>query len=172
MKEVWKDIVNYVGKYKVSNLGKVNSIAREVYNGHHVRVVPELVLKQSHTNDGYSQVIMSNGWKTKQAYVHRLVAQAFIPNPENKPEVHHINHVRDDNSVENLEWVTREQQRDDHWKKKKGKSIFIDDIEYNSYSDAAKSIGVSQSAVGSAIKNNRTTIKGHSIKQKKVFKKH
>lgn len=63
-------------------------------------------LKGSGQGTGYVQVVVRNGLKTKRFLVHRLVAEYFIPNPENKPEVDHINAIRSDNKVENLRWAT------------------------------------------------------------------
>lgn len=57
-------------------------------------------------SNGYKQITIFKGWEHKSYMVHRLVAMAFIPNPENKPYVDHINRIKDDNRVENLRWVT------------------------------------------------------------------
>lgn len=94
--EVWKDIKGYPG-YQISNYGRIWSSKQ------HGRY-----MKPSPNNRGYLQInlIAKNG-KRKKELVHRLVAIAFIDNPEGKPEVNHINHIRDDNRVENLEWVSK-----------------------------------------------------------------
>lgn len=93
MQEIWKDISGYEGLYRVSNLGKVESLRNNI------------ILKQSPTKDGYLAVGLCNG-KTKTCRAHRLVAIAFIPNPDNLPEVNHIDGNKTNNSVDNLEWVT------------------------------------------------------------------
>lgn len=94
MEEVWKDIVGLEGHYQVSDKSRV----RNVKTGR--------VLKTGTKNQGYEQVRFSvNGIKTTKK-VHRLVAEAFIPNPSSLPYINHINSVRDDNRIENLEWCT------------------------------------------------------------------
>lgn len=96
MQEIWKDIDNYIGKYQISNLGRVKSLPR---NG---TICSERILKIQKDRKGYSYV----SFHKKKFKVHRLVAQAFIPNPTNKPEVNHIDENKENNIVENLEWNT------------------------------------------------------------------
>ena len=105
MKEIWKDIEGYEGLYQISNLGNVKSLHRiaNIPNGH--RKVKERILKQTE-NRGYRAVIISKEKTRKEFSAHRLVAFHFIPNPENKPEVNHIDGNKSNNKVENLEWVT------------------------------------------------------------------
>ena len=108
--EVWKDIPHYEGLYQVSSWGRVKALPRErtIYNGGKW-IEPEHMMKIGLTQDGYADVQLHINGKKKVERVHRLVALAFIPNPEGKPQVNHINCIRNDNRVENLEWVSREE---------------------------------------------------------------
>ena len=105
--EVWKDIPGYEGWYQVSNMGRVKRIKKPlVTHGKRVAVEGERILKPSKAGRGYVKVKISNGIESKYFNVHRLVAKTFIPNPENKPQVDHINRDKTDNRVENLRWAT------------------------------------------------------------------
>ena len=104
MEEEWRDVVGYEGKYQVSNLGRVRSLP----NSHHQDVI---IMRQSKGNAGYMRVPLANNKTHKMGLVHRLVAEAFIPNPENKPQVNHKNGRKDCNIVSNLEWVTRSENQ-------------------------------------------------------------
>ena len=94
--EVWKDIAGYEGLYQVSSFGRVKSL----WHGR------ERIRKPHLNHKGYSELNLCKGGNVKGFKVHRLVAEAFIPNPQNKREVNHINGIKADNRVENLEWVT------------------------------------------------------------------
>lgn len=102
MKEEWKDIVGYEGYYKISNFGKVKSVDR-VDKSNHFRKGKELKLKTD--KNGYKIACLCNK-NRRYVKVHRLVAMAFIPNPENLPQVNHKNEMKDCNYVWNLEWCT------------------------------------------------------------------
>ena len=100
MEEIWKDIPGYEGLYKVSNLGNVKSL-----NWRNTGEEKNLWLKPH--NKGYLQVELANGGTKKCFVVHRLVAIAFIPNPDCLPQVNHKDEDKTNNCVENLEWCSR-----------------------------------------------------------------
>ena len=97
--EVWKDIAGYEGLYRVSNLGNVESL------------VTGKVLKKLPHSTGYHAVVLYKNRKPKRCILHRLVAEAFIPNPENKPTVNHKNGDKHDNCITNLEWATHKENQ-------------------------------------------------------------
>lgn len=96
MKEIWHDIEGFDGKYQVSNLGRVRSFAYK----------NERILSLQKLSGGYFGVCLSKENKRHTYLIHRLVASAFIPNPQNKKEVNHKNGKKSDNMVDNLEWAT------------------------------------------------------------------
>lgn len=110
MDEIWRDIEGYEGLYQVSNLGRIKSLRRQVVNTVGFRIVPEAYLKGSFRY-GYRIVRLCKNGNVKRYMVHRLVAQAFIPNPENKPSVNHIDGVPNNNMLSNLEWATYSEQQ-------------------------------------------------------------
>ena len=92
MKEIWKEIKDYEGLYQVSNLGRVKSSTK--------------ILKNRLSKRGYYIVTLYKNGKSTTKWVHRLVAEAFIPNPDNLPQVNHKDEDKLNNRVDNLEWCT------------------------------------------------------------------
>lgn len=107
-KEVWVNIKGYEGLYEISNLGRIRTIPRERYNGFGKHWVDSIIRKPQMSNKGYHILRLTKDGVTKNYRVHRLVAQHFIPNPNNYKIINHINEIKTDNRVENLEWCTQQ----------------------------------------------------------------
>jgi hypothetical protein len=111
MKEIWKDIEGYEGIYKVSSSGRIKTMSREIPYNHsltgerHIRTTKEAIKKLSNCK-GYNTVGLCKDGYCKSTRLCRVVAKAFIPNPENKPCVNHIDGNKKNDNVSNLEWCT------------------------------------------------------------------
>lgn len=105
----WRDIKGYEGLYQVSNAGDIKSLRKLKYNGSGMFFQKEMILSQTNTSTGYKKVELTKEGKRKSHRVHRLVAEAFIPNIENKPYINHIDGNPINNKIENLEWVTQKE---------------------------------------------------------------
>jgi hypothetical protein len=99
MVEIWKDVVGYESIYEISNFGNVKSF----------KYGKEKIRKLRNDKDGYLLINLCKDKKVKTFKIHRLVAQAFIPNPDNKPQINHIDGNKSNNKVDNLEWVTNKE---------------------------------------------------------------
>lgn len=168
--EVWRTVVGYEGKYMVSNIGRVKSL------------VSNCILNQYDRN-GYPHVGLYKNLKTKSLKVHRLVAVAFVGNPDNKPFVNHKDGTRNNNHVENLEWVTNQENRQ-HGIDLKGyeftdarkaavkkinliarKPVFCveDNLRFESGRAAAAYYGIHYHTVSRNLDKNKTTKKGKTF---------
>ena len=111
MVEVWKDVPGYEGYYAVSNLGRVKSLERTIQNDgnlgqNKLSKYSERIMKPGKRKKGYLGINLTRNCKTRAFLVHRLVAEAFIPNPQNLPFINHKDENKQNNRVENLEWCT------------------------------------------------------------------
>jgi hypothetical protein len=103
----WRPIKGFEGLYEVSSEGQIKSLEKVTshWKGGS-RILKEKILSSSDDKNGYKIIGLSNGYKSKTYKVHRIVADTFIENKLNKPTVNHINNIKSDNSVNNLEWNT------------------------------------------------------------------
>ena len=116
MNEIWKPIRNFETYYLVSNLGRIKSLKRKIWNGIKYFDKKEIILKPHFTKKKYLSIGLRRNNLSSGHMVHRLVAKAFIPNPLNKKTVNHINGIKDDNRVENLEWNTVKENVRHSWR--------------------------------------------------------
>ena len=166
MKEIWKDIPGYEGLYQVSNLGRVKSL---VYVTRCSQVKREKILTQAMHN-GYVYVTLHKDGSMKSKRVHRLVANAFIPNEAQKRCVNHKNGNKQDNTVMNLEWCTHSENSIHAWNtglqnrnhnKNNTKSIEVKqysvDLQlidvFPSMNEAARKTGIHSGAISQAARN-------------------
>jgi hypothetical protein len=185
MEEKWIEISGYEGKYMVSTFGNILSIEKKVKSsrGNGICHVKEKIVKSFANRNGYFSVLLYSNCFGKRYSLHRLVAQAFIPNPENKPQVNHKDGNKSNNKVDNLEWVTQSENNLHSYNvlnrnraKKKGAdshiskpvSVYsIDDKligEYVSIKDAAIKLGHSNEYISGLLRGK--------IKINKIYVKH
>ena len=165
MEEIWKDIPEYEGYYQVSNMGRVKCLDRVVYRGVNKNGTPiyqrvySRVLSLHVTRTGYYSIMLHKDGKTRRFLVHRLVAQAFIPNPNGRPEINHKDGNRKNPVADNLEWCNRSENilhasRVLHTLTYHGKAVRCVETgeEFSSIKEAAKHYGVADTNLGNSIR--------------------
>ena len=115
--EIWKDIKGYEGLYQVSNFGRVKSLERYRENHSKLQKVEEKIKATRKDSQGYLLIDLYKDNKQKTVRVHRLVAEAFIPNEDGKQTVNHRDGNKENNKVSNLEWATFKEQNHHFYKK-------------------------------------------------------
>lgn len=163
MIEEWRDIKGFEGRYKISNMGRVLSLPKPckliVFNkAETIRMTKEKIISGRKDKDGYVMVDLTDGVKLHKKKVHRLVAEAFLKPIEGKCIVNHINGVKDDNRVTNLEWCTTQENATHaknilHVKRRGGRAVrqySLDGIfmkEYDTITQAAKVIDTTKTSI-------------------------
>lgn len=173
MNEIWKDITGYEGYYQVSNKGRVRSLDRKV-ECFHGRKATRLgqIRKQSRNNGGYCCVVLSKNSKHKTFDVHRLVAQAFLENPNPDFEVNHKDGDKTNNDVDNLEWVSRSYNlahsykvcgRDNNFTRKKRSVLCVETgVIYPSAAEAARILHVNADRICQVVAGKAKTTGGYT----------
>lgn len=171
MKEVWKDIPNYEGIYQVSNLGRIKSL-RSYNSFTKSYYFKEKILKGKIDKNGYVMVCLCNG-KSKYIRVHRLVAEAFIPNKNKFPIINHKDENKQNNNVNNLEWCSYSYNNSYGTRNNKIiKAIIQYDLEgnvikeYKSIMEASRILNLNHSGIIQALKNKTKTAYGYIWKYK------
>lgn len=171
MSEIWKSIEGYEGYYEVSNYGRVRSVDRTLtYSNGYLAKHKGRILKGETDKKGYKRVRLSKNDKTKKFQVHRLVAMAFIPNPENKKFVNHIDENSSNNRLDNLEWVTGSEnmrhgtiQQRLADKKKKPIKCLNDGKEFGSVNEASEYYGIERRLISGVLSGQKKTTYGRKF---------
>ena len=159
MKEIFMDIKGYEGKYQVSNLGNI----RNIKTGR--------IMKQHKTKEGYMRIALCKNNKYKKYYVHRLVLETFKPNSNNELQVNHIDENKENNTLENLEWMTAKENANHGTRTEraaKGHMIPVYCITnnkvYKSATEAARQLNLHSGSVTACCKNKHKTAAGYEFK--------
>lgn len=180
-KEQWKNIEGYEGLYQVSNYGRVRSLDRYVKHskGGQKLLKGKEVKTRINKTTGYIEVGLSKDGKQTYHTIHRLIARAFIPNPNNLPVINHIDGCKINNSIDNLEWCTQQYNIQHSFNTGLSKNNMTqeisslgnkahrrkvrcieDDIIFDSVKDAANYCGVDSARITVVCKGRRKTVKG------------
>ena len=170
--EIWKDIKGYEGSYQVSNLGRVKSLKYQ----------KNRILKTILHNNNYYFVTLCNKDNCKNYSVHRLVAQAFIPNPNNYPVVNHKDEDKSNNKADNLEWCTIEYNNNyGNHNKRVAVSNHIPILQFskedylikrwNSITEAAKELGINITNINNCLRHRSKTSAGYIWGYEKDYEK-
>lgn len=158
--EIWKDITGYEGLYQVSNLGRVKSLGNgETYNS------SEHILKPKQEHNGYLRINLWKNGEHKMFSIHRLVANTFISNPDDFPQVNHLDFNKQNNCLENLEFCSAKYNTT----YSQGTKIKCLDLEtnkiiyYPSIREAARNFNVSSSSIYNSLKRNKSPYKNRFI---------
>jgi len=160
--EQWKDIKGYENFYQVSNFGRIKSSERYDSMG---RQVTEKIRKQKLNNRGYSQICLNKNGNKKYFLVHRLVAEVFILNPSNLPQVNHIDENNHNNYASNLEWCSNDYNA--HYgnriercgiKHRKAVETIVNgkNILFKSHTEAEETLNLYRGAVTASIRDNKS----------------
>ncbi len=165
MNEEWRDIKNYEGLYEVSNFGNVRSLNRKVYRRFSWVIIRGKTLKPVCVK-GYYKVMLCKNGKSKCCAIHRLVAEAFIMNPKNYPEVNHKDENKANNNVNNLEWCTHSYNMNygtilDKKRVKQGHKVRCVETgkEYESIRAAANAVKSTHQSIASCLQGKTKTAK-------------
>ena len=167
MKEIWKDIARYEGLSQVSSLGRVK------------RVTTGRILKSGKITGGYLLVSLYKNNTKSNKYIHRLVSESFIPNPENKSQVNHIDEDKTNNSLDNLEWMTAKENvnhgtRNERSRKTKSIAIIATNTttgesqEFYGTNECARQLWLDPSSITKVLKGKLNHTGGYTFKYKEV----
>lgn len=189
MQEIWKDLKEYENLYQISNLGRVKSLQRRKSNYNQkgftgtFKLIQEKILKPKVDRKGYLYVQLYKNGKSKMFKVHRLVAQTFIPNLRNKPQVNHKDGNKQNNFIDNLEWCTNTENQKHAWKiglqksrfsknNSKAKKVMQYDLqgnfirEWNCMMDIEREINISHTSISLCCRNKVENTRGYIWKYK------
>lgn len=163
MEEIWKEIEGYEGLYEISNLGRVRRMAHVQRTNFRIFQVPSKIIALNKVGAGYMQAPLRKEGKTTHHLVHRLVAKHFIPNPNNLPQVNHLDEDKTNNIVTNLQWVSpHDNLVYGHRMEKIRKPVLMisritNEVvkEFDSITDAANFIGKPHNAICMCLKGKR-----------------